>query len=306
MRGTIFALAAWLCSVVVAAAQSPIAVVPYKVTGEGAITIDVTVNGEGPYPFIVDTGATLTIVFENLARRTNLARADGASLRVLSISGARIFEPYVIGDLAAGTALAERKIGVVLPDWEAPRETPAGIIGLDILRKFALAFDVRARTISIYAAGALPPEATGRMRKASLKLTQFQLSGAELYTARGRVNGEPIEFIVDLGLATTLINYAAGDALLADVILSSPGRVGATGSRIKDVFDDRTQVNAGRFRSITVGRQRWSRKIVWIYDAPLFEELGVQRLAYGLLGADLLTAQNFAIDFAEGRLYFAR
>lgn len=306
MRATIIAVFAWLASFMGAAAQSPIAVIPYEISNEGAITIDVTVNGQGPFPFIVDTGATLTIVFDNLARKAKLTRAEGASLRVLSISGAKIFEPYEIGSLAAGTVLAERQIGVVLPDWDAPRETPAGIIGLDILRRFALAFDVRNRMISLYAHGALPTAISSEMRKTSIKLTRFELTGAELYTARGRVNGEPVDFIIDLGIATTLINYAAGDALFNNLILASSGRAGTTGSRIEDVFDDRTQASAGRFRTITVGRRRWSRKVVWIYDAPLFDELGVQRLPYGLLGADLLTAQDFAIDFAEKKMYFGR
>lgn len=306
MRLALALAAAFFSWIAIARAAAPLAVIPYDVTKEGAITIDVTVNGGGPYPFIVDTGATLTIVFENLARRTTLAPVSRPALRVLSISGAKTFEPYAIGDLFAGARLADDHIGVVLPDWEAPRESPAGIIGLDILTKFALAFDVDRRTLSLYAPGGLPPELTSRMRKATMKLKRFEATGAALYTARGRVNGEPIEFIVDLGIPTTLVNFAAGDAILANSLVVATGRTTTTGTRLEDVFDDRSRVNAGIFRSISVGRQRWSRKIVWIYDAPLFDELGVQRLAYGLLGADLLTAKDFVIDFNNQRLYFGR
>lgn len=289
-----------------AGASAPLAVIPYKVTDEGALTIDVMVNGRGPYPFIVDTGATLTIVFENLARRSALERVDRPALRVLSISGVKTFEPYEIGDLVAGAPLAEDHVGVVLEDWESPRETPAGILGLDILERFALAFDVRRRTLSLYEHDGLPPEVTSRMRRTSMKLRRFAATGAELYTTRGRINGEPIEFIVDLGLATTLINFAAGKAILANSLIVTAGRTSTTGTRLDDVFDDRTRVNAGIFRTVTVGRRTWQRKVLWVYDAPLFDELGVQRLRYGLIGADLLASRDFAIDFKAERLYLGR
>jgi predicted aspartyl protease len=289
-----------------AGAAAPLAVIPYKVTSEGALTIDVLVNGRGPYPFIVDTGATLTIVFENLARRAELARVDRPALRVLSISGAKTFEPFKIGDLFAGALLAEDHVGVVLEDWDFPRETPAGIIGLDILEKFAVAFDVRNRTLSFYEHDGLPPELTSRMRKTPIRLRRFDITGAELYTTRGRINGEQIEFILDLGISTTLINFAAGDAILANSLIVSAGRTTTTGTRLEDVFDDRTRVNAGVFRTVSVGRRSWQHKVLWVYDAPLFDELGVQRLAYGLLGADLLASRDFAIDFKEERLYLGR
>lgn len=306
MRLLLSLLAAALAASSPARAAAPLAVIPFEVTGDGAIMIDVAVDGRGPFPFIVDTGATLTIAFENLARRGGLAPSDRAAMRVLSISGARVFEPHEIGDLFAGALIAKDHVGVVLPDWEAPRETPAGIIGLDILEKFAIAFNVKERTLSLYEPGGLPPELTARMRKTAMRRTRFEGGGATLFTVRGRVNGEPIEFIVDLGIATTLINFAAGEAMFANTLIVTAGRTATTGTRLEDVFDDRTKVNAGRMRLITVGRQRWPRRIVWIYDAPLFDELGVQRLAYGLLGADLIAEKDFAIDFAGGRLYFGR
>ncbi len=306
MRSAIIAIFAWLAGAASAAAQTPVAIAPYKLSDEGAITIDVTVNGRGPYPFIVDTGATLTIVFNNFARQANLPRAEGVSLRVLSISGAKIFEPYELGALAAGTVLAERQIGVVLPDWDAPRKTPAGIIGLDILENFAIALDAKKQTIAFYRGAGLPKALTARMRKAPIRRARYHPTGAELFTVRGRVNREPIDFILDLGLATTLINYAAGDALIAGTLAVSTGRTATTGSRIEDVFDDRTRASAGVLRTVSAGPKRWSRKLVWIYDAPLFDELGVQRLPYGLLGADLLIAQDLAIDFEEKKIYFGR
>ncbi len=299
-------LTGMLAAISAAGAAAPLAVIPYKVTSEGALTIDVLVNGRGPYPFIVDTGATLTIVFENLARRAEFARVDRPALRVLSISGVKTFEPFKIGDLFAGALLAEDHVGVVLEDWEFPRETPAGIIGLDILEKFVLAFDVRLRTLSLYEPEGLPPELTSRMRKTPMRLRRFNLTGAELYTTRGRINGEPVEFILDLGISTTLINFAAGDAILSNSLIVSAGRTTTTGTRLEDVFDDRTRVNAGVFRTVSVGRRTWQHKVLWVYDAPLFDELGVQRLPYGLLGADLISSRDFAIDFKEERLYLGR
>ncbi|MEZ5915319.1 MAG: hypothetical protein R3C42_06820 [Parvularculaceae bacterium] len=75
---------------------------------------------------------------------------------------------------------------------------------------------------------------------------------------------------------------------------------------MKDVFDDRTRARTALLNRIQVGRASWRNAAVWVYNAPIFDEIDVQRLPFGLLGADLIASQDFALDFGENKLYLSK
>ena len=296
-----------LASAVVAAAparpQSAIATVPYFISDEGALTVAVMVNGRGPYNFIIDTGATLTLAFENLAAIENFAPTGAPKRRVLGISGSATLDTYKLGDIAVGPARMPDHIGVILPDWNAPRKTPHGILGIDFFRRYAVVFNVRDKTMELYPHGGIPKERIYRWRAVNLRPESYAAATGSLFTAQGFLNGAPVTFLIDLGSVATLVNYRAAESLFSGVITRSTSRSLSTGSRLSDVFDDRTLTKTGRFKRVRVGSLVWRNVVVWLRDAPIFDELGVQSRPFGLLGADLLAAQDFALDFGEEHLY---
>jgi hypothetical protein len=52
-------------------------VVPVRVVGRAAIVANVCIGGEGPFPFLVDTGGATTLVESSLAARLHLVLLDG-------------------------------------------------------------------------------------------------------------------------------------------------------------------------------------------------------------------------------------
>lgn len=289
-----------------AAAQEPIAVVPYRIDYDGLITVSATVNGRGPFDFVIDTGATLTIAFQNLAAIQSFEPTGGARRRVLGISGSSDLETFRFGDISVGSATMRNHVGVVIPDWEAPRKTPAGIIGIDFLKQYAVVFDVGERTMTLYPHGGIPKQKIAKWRSAKLQSNTYAAASGALYTTKGLVNRSPTVFVIDLGSVATLINYRAAEAMFSSVVTRDLGEGFTTGSRLKDVFDDRTKTRTARLNRIQIGRTAWRGVGVWVKDAPIFDEIGVQRMAFGLLGADLLAAQDFALDFGEHRIYISK
>lgn len=286
-----------------AAAAEPIAVIPYHHDYDGSITVSAMVNGRGPYDFIIDTGATLSIAFQNLAAIEGFRPTGGAPRRVLGISGSAELDTYVLGDIALGAAELKDHVGVIIPDWAAPRKTPAGIIGIDFLRQYAIVFDVSERTISLYPHGGIPAERIRKWRSVKLRANTYAAASGALFSTKGLINRSPTTFIIDLGSAATMINYRAAEAMFSSVVSRDLGEGFTTGSRLKDVFDDRTRTRTALLNRIQVGRTAWRNVGVWVRNAPIFDEIGVQRLPFGLLGADLIAAQDFALDFGEHRLY---
>ncbi len=56
----------------------PASVVPIRVVSHGAVIVaNVCIGGEGPFPFLVDTGVSTTLVDSSLAARLDLALVDG-------------------------------------------------------------------------------------------------------------------------------------------------------------------------------------------------------------------------------------
>ncbi|MEK7264692.1 MAG: aspartyl protease family protein [Pseudomonadota bacterium] len=300
------ALAGALSAAAPVRAQTPIATVPYFIGDDGALTVEVMVNGRGPYNFIIDTGATLTLAFDNLAAIEKFSPTGAPKRRVLGISGSATLDTYQIGDIAVGEALMPDHIGVILPDWSAPRKTPHGILGIDFFRRYAVVFNVRDKTLELYPHGAIPKARINRWRTVNLKPESYAAATGSLYTAQGFINGSPATYIIDLGSVATLVNYEAAKSIFSGTISQGGASSVTSGSRLNDVFDDRTVTMTGRFKSIRVGSAIWRYVTVWLRDAPIFDELGVQTRPFGLLGADLLATQDFAIDFGENRLYISK
>ena len=65
------------------------AVVPFSRTPTGQIVVQTLVNGQGPFDFAVDTGASISVAFEKLCDRAVLPRASDTqrTIRGLVASG---------------------------------------------------------------------------------------------------------------------------------------------------------------------------------------------------------------------------
>ncbi|MEM9704559.1 MAG: pepsin/retropepsin-like aspartic protease family protein [Pseudomonadota bacterium] len=282
----------------------------YRVDYNGWLTVKASVNGAGPYDFIVDTGATLTVVFKNLADAQALTPSDTPPRRVLGLSSAEKLPAVNIGEVSAAGQALPAHVGVVLPDWTPPRKTPQGILGLDFLENYTVIFDGEEQKMLLFDPTDPPRDRWRGWRR--IKLTPenfgFTTSGA-LYTVNGRVGRVPINFVVDIGAAGTIINRNAFLRINQGPFIQfiEPSRLRSTiQNRVTDVFEEKDRVFAAVLPWITFGRHRWRQPRVLVYDAPVFEELKVNERPSGLLGADFLKDRSFAFDFKNERLYFEK
>lgn len=122
--------------------------VSFKLQSEQCFTpiVDVKINGRGPYPFLLDTGAGITVLSPKLAAdlaidpKTTLAAGVGADQRI---------------DIQFGTAREIRLSSVSVKDTpvavaEMPRTANyVGLLGVTFLKHFAFKFDCSKRTIEI-------------------------------------------------------------------------------------------------------------------------------------------------------------
>ena len=127
----------------------PPSVVPIRVVGRAAIVANVCIGGDGPFPFLVDTGATTSLVDSSLAARLHLALVDGPRT-VSSFTCKRQISFAVVSRWSVGnlTLLPQTvEVGTVqspaLPNLD-------GVLGSDTLSSFgAVRIDYREQTLTL-------------------------------------------------------------------------------------------------------------------------------------------------------------
>ncbi|MEX2572174.1 MAG: retropepsin-like aspartic protease [Gemmatimonadota bacterium] len=110
---------------------------------QAALLVPVHINGNGPYRFVLDTGATLTCVENELAAELELPEpagqiavgagvAEASQMRLVTIDSLRVGEARAEGLPACAIDLgAAGRIGLELD----------GLLGLNFLRSFHLEID---------------------------------------------------------------------------------------------------------------------------------------------------------------------
>lgn len=290
-----------------AKAQDPVAEIPFRYEYEGWITISVSVNGQGPYDFIVDTGATLSVVFENLAAVQEFPFVDGEPRRILGLIEANDLPPQFIGDINVAGLPLNNLVSVVVPDWDPPRQAPQGVLGLDFLSQYAVFIDPSSQTIKLFEGGA--PDLINRRGWTDVPLEPIIFAdGAQpLYVVNARVRSRRYPFILDLGASGTVINYPALRAMLRTrrvtvQSLSRPSRI----PQVQDLFGNEAKSRLVRIQTMRIGRALWRNQLVNVFNSQVFAELGVDQVPYGLLGADVIRDRPIVIDFAAKRLHIGR
>ena len=283
-------------------AAEPVTTVPYRIDYTGWLTVKVMVNGQGPYDFIVDSGATHSIAFQNLADQQNFMQTGGEMQTVLGLAAIGSFPPHLIGEISVGEASMGGLISVVLPDWQV-EERPAGILGLDFLRKYICVFDREKNELRLYSHDDPPTEDVKNWKYAELKADNFGLETNYLYTIEAKINSRRVRFLLDLGASGTVINRnAVGAVVRTGFRVSIRPSGGEARDRITDALEKSEAATTMIVDRFKVGRNYWYRQKLLIHNAPIFRELGVHTQPFGLFGADLLRERSFMLDFEGGEL----
>lgn len=283
---------------------APVAEIPFRFDYQGWITIAAAVNGAGPYDFIVDSGATITSVFANLAATQTFSPTPERAVQILGLIGARELPVYFIGDIEFSGVRMEDHAGVILPDWAQPNTPPQGVVGLDLLTRYGVHIDTGAGVIRLYNPSAVVAPPSGWT---SVKMTPFAAegSGSKLYAITMKVGAARIPCIIDLGASGTIFNTAALREMARGVRYSTFHDRGlmSTGSHINDVFDFSDRVRPVRIERLVIGGASWRNKVFAVYDAQIFDDLGYAKKPLCLVGADLFAERSFMFDFAREALH---
>lgn len=122
--------------------------------GDAALLVPVHVNGHGPFRLVLDTGATLTCLDQEVVQRLELPPARGVVGVGAGVGGSGQMSLVRIDSVRVGAARAEGMTGCALD----LRHTGAvgldidGLLGLDFLRAFRVTIDFEREVLLLQTA----------------------------------------------------------------------------------------------------------------------------------------------------------
>jgi aspartyl protease len=192
---------AWLAATVALAAGTAGAVdaIPFVRGTEDGVVVPVTLEGRGPFPFLLDTAATLTRVDAGLAREAGLA-ASGR-IEVVTVAGARTLArssarlgvgPHVLESVDVLTGGELPRVGVPI----------RGVLGQSALARISYGIDYRRRRVVF-------DEPSGR------RLARVPLAWREGRPAAVLRDGDarPLALVLDSGLDEPVLFEKPGHLL---------------------------------------------------------------------------------------------
>lgn len=260
------------------------------------LTLPVYIGGEGPFAFVVDTGAERSVIARELAARLNLTGAGQA--RVIGIAEIVMADMFRIDQMA----LQSINMGAqVVPAFAYRDIGAAGLVGIDGMEGHSILIDFTRGRIDIRESRvSRRPARDSEMDGDAIVVTGRRIAG-RLILSNAELNGRRIDIIVDTGAQTSIGNRA-----LQRLVRRNHGQRGrlVQGS-VMGVTGAMLQVDLSMIERIRVGGVDFTNLPVAYADSPAFRVLGLAERPALLLGMDALTLfERVAIDFTNRRVTF--
>ena len=119
---------------------------------EAALVVPVKINGNGPYDFVLDTGATFTCVDLKLAEELKLPAWSGSFGTVVITPGEREMgfvkiDMLELGDTAKASDLVACKLD--LSRMQPPGFGIKGLVGLNFLKSYRVSIDFERNSLRL-------------------------------------------------------------------------------------------------------------------------------------------------------------
>jgi predicted aspartyl protease len=260
--------------------------------GSGRAVALVNINGQGPFRFIIDTGANRSVLSQALATRLGLAHA-GIGL-VHSIDGAEPAQLVNIDSLSFG---ALRLSGGETPVLDSEMlDGEHGLLGVDGMAGRVLHVDFARRCVAVY-------ESVEEMSVQGWLSVPARVRFGSMILVQGDIMGVAVNVLIDTGSNISLANEKFRNSLRA---------VGAR----KIEYHNGHAFTFGR--PIVLADKVWTPRMflgrtvvdgvhAYIGDFHIFDLWGLQDEPTVLIGMDVLArSREMAIDYENGFVHFRK
>lgn len=236
------------------------------------VTVPVTVNGRGPFPFIVDTGSTTTVMSEILAAQLGLTRAG--SLLVKAATGPAQSGAVHVESLSVGR---RRLSNLDTPVLARSNLGGLGILGLDVVASQKLVMDFQNKQMRLTAS-------TRRGDEPNTITVRAKSKHGQLLLVDCNVEGMPLYVILDTGSELTLGNLTMRTML--------ERHRAAYEVQVSGVVGEPVTASIGLLRTVDLGNVGLNDMDIAYADLYVFDQFDLHDRPAMLLGMN--TLRHFA------------
>lgn len=269
----------------------PLYATPTRLDRAGRVVAAVEINGQGPFRFIVDTGANRSALATELVERLQLPVTGSATVGVHGVTGYAELPSVEVERLRVGTLeLQERRLPV-LP--HAVLADADGILGVEGLQEARIEIDFGSDRVTIR-------PSRGRRASRDFLTVPARLEKGGLLVVRGRVGEIRAQVIIDTGAERSIGNRRLAEALARateDAERSESIVVGATPG----------SVTASAYLSppISIGDAKLRNVMVTFGELHVFRVWDLEDEPAILVGMDVLgTLEQLVVDYARREFHF--
>ena len=255
---------------------------------QSRMTVPVTINRRGPWPFIIDTGSQRTVVSRELAGVLGLG--TGPARRIVALTGTSDVSTVIVPTLGFSTVLRDT---IEAPALLAMNIGAAGMLGVDALQGQAVSIDFTKHLMT------LKPSAKRRIPAANGEIVVIARSVfGQLIVSNARYHGMKISVVIDTGSPTSVGNRA-----LLSSMRPTPRMIGPIS--VTSVTGQHLAATAYVLDKLDIGGVGFANVPVAIADGPAFDRLGLAKKPAMLLGMDALRLFRVVkIDFTNREIRF--
>lgn len=262
--------------------------IPFRLAGRQnpLILLPVHVNDKGPYEFILDTGASHSLLSPELAE--TLGVKPEIEQQAMGAGGSVKLGLAHVASITVGTT-RQSNIQVAITDelkriGKAIQSRVDGDLGFDFLKDFRLVIDYRASTLSFL------PRLEGDNDSRLSTSTPFILAAAQkpLILVHAIVNDQgPFQFALDTGASRTMLSSELAEGLAIEIVEDSPGL--GVGGQIK--------VLGGKLSSLAVGAAVVHEHAVGVGEFLTTLSAAIGTKLDGIIGYNFLNQFRVTVDY---------
>ncbi len=266
------------------------------------LTVGVRLNGQGPFDFVIDTGANRSVVSEEVATELRLPKEGAAPVHgIVAVQPAPLAR---VRRLSVGEVVST---GMNLPILPAREIGAQGLLGLDAMRGRRIQLDFRRRTFQIAPSSGQGAQLTRgtntRLRDPYAPVTvPARFKSGQLVILDAEAAGQPITAFLDSGSQVTV-----GNRILRDVVFAARPELAerARRSELISATGQRITAEFSTLEGLRLGGLRAGAPPAAFADLHIFDLWDLKARPTVLIGVDILRRFDaVAFDFAKKTVTF--
>ncbi|MDR2216039.1 MAG: aspartyl protease family protein [Nevskiaceae bacterium] len=274
---------------VIVSVPEPRYVAPTQRDRIGRVWVPVTINGQGPFRLVLDSGAMRTAVNPRVAQALGIPLDRSPPVMLRGVTGSAVAPTIEVDNISVGDLSVGPAVLPIVADAFGGAEGLLGMYGMENKRIY---IDFRNDFINV---------SLSRNRRADsgFEVIPFIDDPLQLLVVRARIGGLPVRAIIDTGAQTTFGNEALRFALLRQINRQVPSKdeiTGATG-------DTQTGLGA-QIARIGLGSIEVRDAHVTFGDMHIFERWNIGDEPALVIGMDVLgLVDTLVIDYHRRELH---